>query len=146
MKNKLLSLVVLSSALIFPAISQARDTVHNLPFNTVVQQMTQEHKLDGSVKFYLAGTGPKGRIISSGVVTNKKTNSFNKSDTDACNWALQSALLSLQEAAKKSGANAVINIVSFYKRNEHSDRNNYECHAGTFIAGTALKGDLANVR
>ena len=146
MKKKLLSLVLLSTTILFPALSQARDPVHNLPFNTVVQQMTQEHKLDGSVKFYLAGTGPKGQIISSGVVTNKKTNSFNKTDTEACNWALQSALLSLQESAKKSGANAVINIVSFYKRNEHSDRNNYECHAGAFIAGTALKGDLAKIR
>lgn len=131
-----------------PAVSQARDTTLMLPFDKVVQLMVSEKKLDGSVKFYLAGTTPKGKVnvVSPNAITNKKTNAFNKSDQAACEWALQSALLTLQDAAKKAGANAVTNIVSFYKRNEHRDAVQYECHAGAVIAGVALKGDLANVR
>ncbi len=32
--------------------------------------------LDGSVKFYLAGTRAGGKVIQKGLVTNKKTNGF----------------------------------------------------------------------
>lgn len=130
-----------------PGLSQARDTALYLPFEKVVRQMLAEKKLDGSVKFYLAGVKPRGKVtvISPNSVTNKKTNAFNKSDEAACEWALQSALLTLQDAARKANANAVTNIASYYKRNERKDASTYECHAGAVIAGVALKGDLARV-
>jgi len=130
-----------------PGLSQARDTALYLPFEKVMQQMLAEKKLDGSVKFYLAGVKPRGKVtvISPNSVTNKKTNAFNKSDEAACEWALQSALLTLQDAARKANANAVTNIASYYKRNERKDASTYECHAGAVIAGVALKGDLARV-
>ncbi len=123
----------------------ARHTLH-LDFDAVVQQAVQAGRLDGSVKFYLAGErlpGKVGRLNDA--VTNKKTNAFNKSDKEACAWVLQSALITLQNAAKNAGANAVVDIVSYYKRNEFSDPQNYECHAGAFVAGVALKGKIANV-
>jgi len=130
-----------------PGLSQARDTALFLPFEKVVQQMTAEKKLDGSVKFYLAGVQPRGKVtvIDAGAVTNKKTNAFNKSDQEACEWVLQSALLTMQDAARKANANAVTNIVSYYKKNERKDPVNYECHAGAFVSGVALKGDLSRV-
>ncbi|MCO7632182.1 excinuclease [Pseudomonas guariconensis] len=130
-----------------PGLSQARDTALYLPFEKVVQQMLAEKKLDGSVKFYLAGVQPRGKVkvISPNAVTNKKTNAFNKSDEAACEWALQSALLTLQDAARKANANAVTNIASYYKKNERKDPATYECHAGAVIAGVTLKGDLARV-
>jgi len=130
-----------------PGISQARDTALYLPFEKVVQQMLNEKKLDGSVKFYLAGVQPRGKVnvVSANAVTNKKTNAFNKSDEAACEWALQSALLTMQDAARKVNANAVTNIASYYKKNERKDATTYECHAGAVIAGVAIKGDLARV-
>jgi len=130
-----------------PGLSQARDTTHYLPFEKVVQQMTAEKKLDGTVKFYLAGVQPRGKVnvLRAGEFTNKKTNAFNKTDEAACEWALQSALLTMQEAAKKVNANAVTNIASYYKKNERKDATTYECHAGAVMAGVAIKGDLSRV-
>ena len=130
-----------------PAISQARDTALYLPFDQVVTEAISTGKIDGSVKFYLAGNTPSGKVsvLSPGAVTNKKTNALNKTDNEACSWALQSALITLHDAAKKVGANAVTNIASFYKRNERKDPKTYECHAGAVIAGVALKGDLSKV-
>lgn len=130
-----------------PGISQARDTTLYLPFAKVVSDMTAAGKLDGSVKFYLAGAPIKGKVsvLSPGAVTNKKTNAFNKTDEGACEWAMQSALLTMQDAARKVGANAVTNIASYYKRNERKDATTYECHAGAIIAGVAIKGDLSKV-
>jgi len=133
---------------VLPAVSQARDTALYLPFDKVIADMTAAKKLDGTVKFYLAGVQPKGQVtvLSPGAVTNKKTNAFNKSDTDACEWVLQSAILQMNEAAKSAGANAVTNIVSFYKKVERKDPATYECHAGAIMAGVALKGDLSKVQ
>ena len=131
-----------------PGISQARDTVHYLPFDSVVAEATQAGRLDGSVKFYLAGNQPAGqvKVLNPQVTTSKKTNAFNKSDEAACRWALQSALITLQQAAKIAEANAVVNIASNYKHKEHKDAERYECHAGALMAGVALKGQLAEVK
>ena len=131
-----------------PGISQARDTAVYLPFDKAVAEATRAGKIDGSVKFYLAGNTPTGNVtvVSAGAVTNKKTNAFNKSDEVACEWVAQSAIISLHQAAKNAGANAVTNIVSFYKKNERKDAKTYECHAGALMAGVALKGDLAKVQ
>ncbi|MDP3817282.1 excinuclease [Pseudomonas sp.] len=133
---------------LLPAVSQARDTAHFLPFEAAVQEATNAGRLDGSVKFYLAGTKPAGNVslIKSGVTTSQKTNAFNKSDEGACSWALQSALIRLQNAAKAAGANTVVEIASNYKNVEYKDSQKYECHAGALMAGVALKGNLANVK
>ncbi|MET0124394.1 excinuclease [Pseudomonas caspiana] len=132
---------------VLPAVSQARDTALFLPFQKVINDMTAAGKIDGSVKFYLAGVPPKGKVtvVSPGAVTNKKTNAFNKTDTEACEWVLQSAILQMYGAAKNANANAVTNITSYYKSIERKDPVNYECHAGAIIAGVALKGDLSKV-
>ncbi len=130
-----------------PGISHARDTTHYLPFDAVVAEATQAGRLDGSVKFFLAGKTPSSaKVVRSGVTTSKKTNAFNKTDEGACNWALQSALIAMQQAAKAAGTNAVVNIASNYKHVEYKDSQKYECHAGAIMAGVALKGDLANVK
>lgn len=147
MRLKPLSIATALLITALPGVSQARDTALYLPFDKVVQQMLAEKKLDGSVKFYMAGVQPRGKVkvISPNAVTNKKTNAFNKSDEAACEWALQSALLTMQDAARKVNANAVTNIASYYKKNERKDATTYECHAGAVIAGVALKGDLTRV-
>ncbi len=130
-----------------PGISQARDTTHYLPFDQVVAEATASGKLDGSVKFYLAGKTPKGaQVIRRDVTTSKKTNAFNKTDEGACSWAMQSALIGMQQAAKAAGANAVVDIASNYKHVEYEDSQKYECHAGAIMAGVAIKGNLAKVK
>ncbi|UWF49802.1 excinuclease [Pseudomonas sp. N3-W] len=144
--KKLAAAALLICAL--PGVSQARDTAVYLPFDQAVASAIATGKIDGSVKFYLAGNKPTGNvtIVSPGAVTNKKTNAFNKSDQVACEWVAQSAIIALHQAAKSAGANAVTDIVSFYKSNERKDPKTYECHAGAIMAGVALKGDLAKVQ
>jgi hypothetical protein len=149
--NKTIKSAILSASsavalLAWASASQARDDAQMFPFNEVVERGFAEGKLDGTVKFYLAGSGPKGgTVVRGGMVTNKKTNSVGKDDKTACDWALISALVQLQGAAKNSGANAVTNIVSFYQKKETSDATNYECHSGGFTTGVALKGDAVKM-
>jgi len=135
----------LIAALLSSPVLAADRTVY-LPLEEAVAAAKAAGKIDGSVRFYLAGSGPKGQILQRDSVTNKKTNAFGKSDAVACQYVAQSAIIALHNAAKQAGANAVTNIVSFYKRNEYKDATNYECHAGAVIAGVALKGDLTKVK
>ena len=122
--------------------AQAADTMHNFNFQEAVQKAVADGTLDGSVKFYLAGTKTGGKVLEKGVVTNKKTNGFVKSAEASCDRVLRSALIQLQHAAHEKGANAVTNIVSYYKAHETKSTTTYECAKGTAMAGVALKGDL----
>ena len=61
MSLKTWTAVAVLSAAVLPGISQARDTVHYLDFNSVVTEAVQAGRLDGSVKFYLAGNTPPAR-------------------------------------------------------------------------------------
>ncbi|SNY16526.1 hypothetical protein SAMN05660659_01365 [Pseudomonas sp. LAMO17WK12:I6] len=79
------------------------------------------------------------------VVSDLRTNGFNKSDHDSCEWVLQSNLIKLQADAKRVGANAVVNIVSYYDQHVRKDLNTYECRAGVFVTRVALKGDLVRL-
>src|SRR5450830_751529 len=126
--------------------AQARDTTYMLSIEEGMNTKDAQAKLDGSVKFYFAGQ-PTPTVLKTfnSDVSNRKTNSFGKSDQSACNWAFLSALLAFQERAKELGANAVVNMVRYYKKDEKTSPTQFECHAGAIIAGVALKGDLVTI-
>lgn len=144
MKAKTLCLATLLLAA--PGLTFAADRIVHFPFQNAVAAATQSGKLDGSVKFYLAGNKPNGQVaVVEDVMVNRKTNAFAKKDQVTCDWALQSVLIGLQDQAKRVGANAVIDIVSDYD-NEYRDSQNYECHVGFLMSGVILKAKLAKVQ
>lgn len=126
--------------------SAARDTKYLLPIAVAMEVKDAKDKLDGSIKFYF-GDQPAPKVISKlgSDVSNRKTNAFGKSDEKACNWAFLSAMVALEKRAQQLGANAVINIVSYYKKDVMSSATDFECHAGAVIAGVALKGDFVKI-
>jgi len=137
---------VACAATLLSTPAAARDTKYMLPFADVLSMPEAQEKLDGSVKFYLSGAKtPKVLEKKDSDVSNKKTNGVGKSDEEACRWAALSALVALQDTAKSKGANAVIDIVSYYKKNEVTNPAEYECHAGAVVVGVALKGTYAKL-
>jgi hypothetical protein len=103
-------------------------------------------KIDGSVKFYFGDTPHPAVLNSFGeFVTNQKTSSFGKPDEAACNWVFATAMIKFQERAHELGANAVINIHSYFKKQDVSSATQVDCHVGIAIAGVALKGDFVKV-
>jgi uncharacterized protein YbjQ (UPF0145 family) len=126
--------------------TQARETRQELSFQELVNsEQARAAGIDGSVRFYLAGQ--KANVVSrlGEGVSNRKTNSANKTDEEACRWAALSALRAFQDSARDRGANAVVDIVSWYKKREFRSSSNYECFAGTFVTGVTLKGTYAKV-
>jgi len=133
---------------VLPGLSFAADKTVHLAFDHAVQAGIQSGKLDGSVKFYLAGDTPAGHldVVNDYITTHKKTNAFGKSSQTTCDWAMLSALISLQSAAKAAGANAVTDIVSVNGSQEYRDPKNYECRVGFLMSDVDLKAKLAKVQ
>ena len=146
MKTLALSLIGLSLSLVTVWPAHGRDTRHLLPIASGLENKDAEGKLDGSIKFFFGAQQHPTILTKLGTdVSNRKTNAFGKSDERACNWAFLSAMIALQNRAKQLGANAVVNIVSYYQKVVMSSETEFECHAGAVIAGVALKGDFVKI-
>ena len=136
--------LVVSLATVSPL--HARDTRHLLPIAAAMETKDAQDKLDGSVKFFFGDQAAAQVLTKLGSdVANRKTNAFGKSDEKACNWAFLSALVALEKRAQQLGANAVINVVSYYNKKVMSSTTEFECHAGAVIAGVVLKGDFVKI-
>ena len=70
----LLQKICLATVLAFGGIAtvQAADKMHDFNFKEAVDRAVADGTLDGSVKFYLAGTKSGGKAIQKGLVTNKR--------------------------------------------------------------------------
>lgn len=131
----------LLATLLLAAPALAEDAVLKIRLADVVSMPEAKGKIDGTVTFHLHGSrkAPSGTVLGD-AVANKKTNAFGKSKEFACKWAALSALISLQAGAKKAGATAVVDVVSYFRKVETRDPVTFDCHVGGLMAGVALKG------
>jgi len=144
--KKLVVAALLGASMVAALPTQARSTKHLLPINEGMATKDAQERLEGKVKFYFGNQShPKVLQKLGSDFTNRKTNAFGKSDEKACNWAFLSALVQLEKRAIELGANAVVNVVSYYKKDEFSSPTEFECHAGGLMAGVALKGDFVKI-
>jgi len=126
--------------------AQARDTRKMYSISDALNTEDAKAKLDPDVRLYFGKQKhPKAVKHFGEFMSNKKTNAFNKTDKRACQWAFLSAMLSLQKRAGLEGGNAVVNIRSYYKRNEVSSTTEFECGSGAIIAGVTFKGDTVKL-
>ena len=125
-------LVSLVAVLAFASSLSARDDVkyHSLDF------------LNGpkAKEFLLPNVS---KVIVKDLTSNKKTNGFNKSDEEACQIALLSALKSFQERAVKEGGTKVVNLTGYYKKQPFNSKTQFQCGSGSLMSGVTLRGDIA---
>lgn len=146
MNKKLVSLLALG-LMAMASTADARDDRLKFPIADAKATDAAKEKLDGSIKFYWGKQKHPGVEKKLGEFTaNKKTNFVGKSDKEGCEWVWLSAMISLQERAHKEGGNAVIGIKSVYKRDELVSETEYECGAGSFMGGVALRGEVVKLK
>ena len=123
----------------------ARDSVESYP---VAEALASEPgKVSEDISLYFAGQKHPGVVKNFGeFATNKKTNAFGKSDETACQHVFLSAVIELQERARKEGGNAVINIRSNYRNVERESATEFTCGAGAMVAGVALTGEVVTLK
>lgn len=133
-------------AMLAATVAQARDDHLQLPIKDALASDAAQSKLDKNVRLFFGKQAHPKPVKSMGEwKTNKKTNAFNKSDKEACEWVFLSAVMELQERARAEGGNAVINIRSNYKSHEKSSETEYTCGAGGLMAGVAFKGTVVKL-
>lgn len=136
-----ISLLALSSVNTF-----ARDDAQHHSIADAMASAPFQEKLDPSIRFFWGKQAyPKPVSIKGEFVSNKKTNGVGKSDTQACEWAMLSALLTFQDRVRQEGGNAVVDIVSYYKKATFSSETQFECHSGNIMSGVALKGRVVKL-
>ncbi|MCG3784423.1 excinuclease ATPase subunit [Delftia acidovorans] len=139
-------MILAAMALVAATAVHARNEAVMLPLADVVKLGLEQGKLDGSVSFHLSGASTPAISERLGDdVSNKKTNGVGKDDATACNWAALSALIAFEAKAKQKGANAVVDLHSFNKKQSTRDPVNFECRAGNVMAGVTFKGTYARV-
>ena len=137
-----ITLVITFLVLALPGLAQARDTSTLFPIAEAMNTDAAKEQLSKDIKFYFGKKSVKYKSSVGTYTANRKTNAFNKSDEEACEWVFLSALLALQDRAIASGGNAIINIHSYYKKVAMHSSDKYECHAGAVMAGVALRGTV----
>jgi len=133
------------AAMLVAGVADARDTHIKLPIKDAMAANNAQAALGTDVKFFFGPDAPKPAKTMGTYTSNKKTNFANKSDKEGCEWAFLSAMISLKERAQAEGGNAVINIQSYYKKAEFSSATEYECGAGAFVGGVALRGTVVKL-
>ena len=126
--------------------AHARDIKRHLPIGAALEAKDLQPKVDGSIKvFFGKEMVQEGLKSLRNDVAIGKESLRGKSDVTACHSAFLSALVELQKRAKQHGANAVVNIVSYYKKVEMSSTTEYECHEGSGYMAVALRGDFVKI-
>jgi hypothetical protein len=132
--------VVLLALALASTSAFARDTRLLLPIADVFAMPEAAGRLDPNFRFFFGKQpAPEGEARGQ-VVANAKTNASNKGDVEACKWVMLSALVELQEKARRVGATSVVAIDSWYKKIIFTSETEYECHAGNVVAGVTLRG------
>ena len=112
--------------------SDARDEKYLLPIKAAMGSTDARENPDGSVKFFFAKEQtPQILAMLGNDVVDIRIGTRPADDQKSCNAAFLLALVDLQKRAKKRSVNAVVNIVSYYKKVEMSSATEFECHAGS---------------
>jgi hypothetical protein len=126
----------------------ARDDRLMFPVSAGMERgKTTKDRIDPEIRVYFGKQKSPAVERKLGEFTaNRKTNATNKTDKEACEISFVSAVVSLQQRARREGGNALLNVHSVYK-NEHRESNReYLCGAGTFVAGVALRGTVVKLK
>ncbi|WP_426360481.1 excinuclease ABC subunit A [Pseudocolwellia sp. HL-MZ19] len=138
-------IIVSIAALVMTTSAEARDDRNKYEIQSLLDSEKAKKALLDIPLHFAENSPTKFESTYGEVSTNKKTNAFMKSDQEACEWAMLSALKALQERAVREGMTDVVNITSNYKNQPFSSATEFECGSGAVMAGVALKGTLVKI-
>lgn len=125
--------------------AHARNDKYILPIKAGLESTDARNKPDGSVKFFFGKQATPAIVAGWGSLRpHGRVSTRRGDDVKSCNAAFLEALADFQKRAKSAGANAVVNIVSYYKNVEMASATEFECHAGA-AAHVILRGDLVKL-
>ena len=144
--KQLAYLVLISMVLFSYSTGEARNTVLKVSIEGALEWGEREGVLLDSISLYFGDQDHPAIERDFGEYSaNKKTNGVGKSDQKACQWAFLAAMKTLQGRARNEGGNAVVNIHSYYYKNEYSSTTDFECGAGNIMSGVTMVGTVVTL-
>lgn len=146
MKARFIALVLAGAALLASRTTSARDDRLTFKIQTALSHVEAKQKLDPGIRLFFGKQAHPPIAADLGDdKANDKTRAFSRTDQDACDWAFLSAILKLQKRARSLQANAVVGITSVYKNEPFQSETEYQCGAGSMVAGVALAGHFVKL-
>jgi hypothetical protein len=146
MKTLAALLIVMSRATATASRVYARNVTVYLPIAAAFEFKDVETRPTGAVKFFFGAQKTPDILTRFGTYSaTPRAAAGGMSDEKACYGAFHWTLVNMENRARRLGANAVVNIVSFYKRNETSSAVEFECHVGNAIASVFFRGDFVKI-
>ena len=144
MKRRTIIVIVVMSLITTCAF--AGDAIVQMKIKNALESAKVQSAIYNDIALYWGAQKHPGIIKNFGEFQNsKRTNKIGKSQEEACQWALASAIKVLQERTRKEGGNAVIGIKSNIKNNEVSNADSYECLCGSMMVNVSLKGNVVTL-
>jgi hypothetical protein len=98
------------------------------------------------VKFFFGNQpAPAGQKITE-YIANDRQHFHGLSDEGACRATLISALAEMRDHAIREGGDAVVGIVSYFRRQTFSSPTDFECHAGSNGVFVSLLGNIVKLQ
>ncbi|MBF6568198.1 MAG: excinuclease ATPase subunit [Candidatus Binataceae bacterium] len=113
-------------------------------YQDVVDAPDSKAKLGNEIAFYFANQ-PTPKVEKTFGIAVGRRKAKSASDEQSCHEAMIYALTALRDRAISDGANAVIDISSYYKKKEIADKTKYECRAGASGASVVLRGTIVKL-
>jgi uncharacterized protein YbjQ (UPF0145 family) len=134
------------TAALAPLDAIARNVEYTLALDEVLRMPQAESELDGQVRFYLSGQFHSPIVMrhSEEVVT-AKIRGAGEEEIETCKRAALKALVEYQRKARKMGANAIVDLVSYFDEKVFMSPAQFECHAGSRTVVVVFKGSYAKV-
>lgn len=136
------------SALFFFLCSPAYgvDSLLNFPIDSAMQNGEVKDALRKNVAIYWGDQATPAVTMALGTFkTSKRTNGLMKPKQEACEWALASALVTLQDRALREGGNAIINVSSNINNNTVSSQTHFDCLVGSVMVNVALSAQVVQL-
>lgn len=139
-------LAALSSTVFIAGLAHGRNVELMVPIADALAATDVKDRPTGAVKFYFAKEKSPEVVKNLGTyVATPRTGAGGLSDQRACHEAFLWTLVDLEKRALRAGANAVVNIVSYYQKRARPSTTEFECHVGNVIVTVWLRGDLVQL-
>jgi uncharacterized protein YbjQ (UPF0145 family) len=146
MKPLISSFVAMALSVFIAELAHGRNVELLVPIADAMAATGITDRPTGAVKFFFT-TQKSPEIIKNlgSYLAAPRTGAAGRSDQRACHEAFLWTLLNMEKRAQRVGANAVVNIVSYYRKKEMASVSEFECHVGNVIVTVWLKGDLVKI-
>jgi len=146
MKSLVCSLMAVTLTVSMAGLAHGRNVELLVPIADTMAASKVSDRPIGAVKFFFA-TQKSPEIVKNlgSYLAAPRTGAAGLSDQRACHEAFLWTLVYMEKRAQRVGANAVVNIVSYYRKKEMASATEFECHVGNVIVTVWLKGDLVKI-